>query len=226
VRKDTGIDCLRTPISKSERSGAPALCRIACMKPLWVLGVALLLTASVHPQSSDDTAPHTLVKTTLCEIKSHPEKFEHVYVEFTAIATHGFEDSMVESHDCIWAVNGNPGVWMEFGGTVGTETMYCCGTAAKPARPEELKIDGIDLPLVDDDIFRTFNARLHPKHDRPTQDSDAVSATMRGTIFARQGQQKWQPKWEGYGHMGCCMLFVVQQVTFVDPNAVKREWAH
>jgi hypothetical protein len=184
----------------------------------------LLIAASpICMHAQDPPVTPTVVKMTLCEIKAHPEKFQHAYVEFTAVATHGFEDSMVEDRDCLWAVSKNPGVWMEFGGTASTATMYCCGVSANSSRPKQLTVDDIELPLVNDDMFKNFDARLHPKHG-PTKDSDAVRATLRGTIFARQGKQSWQPAWGGYGHMGCCILFVVQQVTFVDPQRITREW--
>jgi len=45
-------------------------------------------TAQSRAQSSE--AP---LQVSLCEIKAHPENF---LVEFTATASHGFEDSMVE----------------------------------------------------------------------------------------------------------------------------------
>lgn len=155
----------------------------------------------------------------LCEIKADPGKFLHKLVEITATASHGFEDSMVEDSRCTWP-SGGPGVWMEYGGTHSTDTMYCCGFSPKPTREKPLVIDGASLELLDDENFKIFDSRLHPRHPKPQRTSDTVRATLRGRLFARYegiaGTQQG-PAWRGYGHMGCCMLFVVTQVVAIDP---------
>jgi hypothetical protein len=153
------------------------------------------------------------IRTTLCEIKAHPENFQHKLVEFRATASHGFEDSMVEDSACPWPENKNPGVWMEFGGTHSTDTMYCCGFSPKPVRPATLKVDGMEIPLVDDDLFKKFDSALHA--DPKPKQSVTVDAILRGRIFARRKTINKDEYWGGYGHMGCCMLFVVTQVLSV-----------
>jgi hypothetical protein len=177
-----------------------------------------VLAIGLAPTQSWAQRPEAPLRVSLCEVKAHPENFFHKLVEFTATASHGFEDSMVEDGRCAWPKFG-PGVWMEYGGKRSTATIYCCGGSPKPDRPDTLVIDGILLDLVDDEAFREFDKRLHPK--RPTQrSSEIVKATFRGRIFARyegiMGTQQ-KPEWRGYGHMDCCMLFVVMQVVSVEP---------
>ena len=182
-----------------------------------MLAAGLLLIASLSFESAAQR-PEQPVRVSLCEIKAHPENYVHKLVEFTAIASHGFEDSMVEDSHCSWPGHG-PGVWMEYGGKRSTATMYCCGLSPKPDRPDTLVIEGISLDLVDDQTFREFDRRLHPKHSKQ-RSSDTVRATLRGRIFARYegiGGTQQNPEWRGYGHMGCCMLFVVTQVVAVNP---------
>lgn len=177
----------------------------------------LLLIGSISLQSAAQS-PEPLLRVSLCDIKAHPENFIHKLVEITATASHGFEDSMVEDSRCSWS-NHRPGIWMEYGGKRSTATMYCCGFSPKRDRPDTLVIDGISLDLIDDEVFRAFDKRLHPEHSKQ-RSSDSVGATMRGRIFARYegiGGTKLSPDWRGYGHMGCCMLFVVTQVVSVDP---------
>ena len=53
----------------------------------------MLGLAASHAQAQQPEAP---IQASLCEIKAHPEKYLKKLVEFTAIASHGFEDSMVE----------------------------------------------------------------------------------------------------------------------------------
>jgi hypothetical protein len=196
------------------RSGSVIL---AGMRNISVLA-GLLLIASV-PAWSAAQSPETPARVSLCDIKAHPENFRHKLVEFTATASHGFEDSMVEDPTCSWPDHG-PGVWMEYGGKRSTATMYCCGVSPNSERPDTLVVDGISLDLIDDGTFREFDKRLHPKHSKQ-RSSDLVRATLRGRIFARYegiGGTRQNPSWQGYGHMGCCMLFVVTQVVSVEPH--------
>ena len=164
-------------------------------------------------QSNPLTVP---VKATLCDIAANPEAFNHHLVEAHGIALHGFEVSEFHDPTCRHT---RPGIWIEFGGTQSTNTMYCCGVAAKLTRPRPLVIDGIGPPLVDDSLFRDFERRL--RTDGPPQEQVATTgATLRGIVFAHQVQ--WNktsaPFWGGYGHMGCCILLVVTQVVALDPE--------
>lgn len=186
------------------------------MQVTWIVLIGLIMgLANPRSQAQQPEAP---IQVSLCEIKAHPEKYLKNLVEFTAVASHGFEDSMVEDASCSWPDRG-PGVWMEYGGNRSTGTMYCCGFSPKPTRDKPLVVDGIHLNLVEDEKFREFDAYLHPKHSIPQRGSDTVKATLRGRVFARYegiaGTQQ-SPAWRGYGHMGCGMLFVVTQVVSID----------
>lgn len=158
------------------------------------------------------------LRASLCDVKAHPENFLRKLVEVTATASHGFEDSMIEDSHCAWP-QGGPGVWMEYGGKRSTSTMYCCGFSPKSTRSDTLVVEGMPLELVDDDRFREFDKRLHLKPSKG-QSSKDVRATLRGRIFGRyEGISgiKQGLAWRGYGHMSCCMLFVVTQVVSIDP---------
>ena len=176
------------------------------------------LIVGFSPTRSQAQTPEVPIHVSLCEVKAHPEKYLKKLVEFTAVASHGFEDSMVEDTLCPWPTSG-PGVWMEYGGSRSTDTMYCCGFSPKPTRDKPLVVEGIPLSLIEDEKFQEFDARLHPKHSKPQRASDKIKATFRGRVFGRYegiaGTQQ-SPAWRGYGHMGCCMLFVVTQVVSVE----------
>jgi len=131
-----------------------------------VIGLAGMIVVSVALQQGRAQSPEKPLAVSLCEVKAHPENFLHKLIEFTATASHGFEDSMVEDSQCPWP-NGGPGVWMEYGGTRSTDTMYCCGFSPKPDRAKTLVVDGMSLDLVDDETFKEFDKRLHPQHSKP-----------------------------------------------------------
>jgi hypothetical protein len=123
---------------------------------------------------------------------------------------------MVEDGRCTWPDH-RPGVWMEYGGKWSTDTMYCCGFSPTSTRSDNLVVEGITLDLVDDKIFRMFDKQLH-KETSKHRPSNKVTATLRGRMFARFegiGGTQQSPEWRGYGHMGCCMLFVVTQVVSI-----------
>ena len=164
-------------------------------------------------QSNPLTVP---AKTTLCDIAANPEAFNHHLVEAHGIASHGFEASEFHDPTCRHT---RPGIWMEFGGIQSTNTMYCCDVTATATRRRPLVIDGIGPPLVDDTLFRDFEKRL--RTDGPPKEQVATTgATLRGIVFAHQ--VRWSKNgasfWGGYGHMGCCILFVVTQVVALDPE--------
>jgi hypothetical protein len=149
------------------------------------------------------------IKISLCQLKSDPAAFNHKLVELTGFISHGFEDFTLGDPQCpSW-----PGIWLEYGGTAASGTMYCCGVTANRSRPKPLVVEKITIPLVDDERFREFDKLLQRRPD------SVVHATILGRFFA--GQQMKYPKgtfWGGYGHMGCCSLLAIQQVVSVDPQ--------
>lgn len=150
------------------------------------------------------------IKTTLCEIKKDPLAFNKKLVEVSGYGTFGFEDSMFEDPTCFEHSDG-PGVWMEYGGTVSTDTMYCCGFSPSNTK-KPLTVQDIPVPLVEDEQFKRFDTMLHSK--QPKKDV-SVRATVRGRIFVAQSKIAQISFW-GYGHMGCCMLLAIEQVVSVD----------
>jgi hypothetical protein len=154
------------------------------------------------------------IKTTICDIKAYPENFEHKLVEFRATASHGFEDSMVTSSECPWTT-GFPDFWIEFGGKHSTDTMYCCGFSPSTNRPETFTLEGMEVRLTDNNLFRKFDMLLHPLHP-PKGRSATVDATLQGRIFIRHDGI-------GYGHMGCCTLFVVTKVVSIGKHGTRPD---
>lgn len=109
-------------------------------------------------------------------------------------------------------------VWLEYGGKSKSGTMYCCGVTADRHRPKELLVESIPIQLTEDDQFREFDKLIQPPF-RSGRHGAIVHATLVGRFFA--GQQVHYPKgtfWGGYGHMGCCSLFAIQEIRSVSPQ--------
>lgn len=149
------------------------------------------------------------MKITLCQLKSDPAAYNHKLIEVTGFISRGFEDFTLSDPQCpAW-----PDVWLEYGGTDVSGTMYCCGVTAERSRPKTLVVENITIPLVNDERFREFDKLIHRPPD------SVVHATIVGRFFA--GELVKYPKgevWSGYGHMGCCSLLAIQQVVSVDPQ--------
>lgn len=180
-------------------------------KRLYISVMRLLIYAAffVLISSLNAQQPVQPIKTTLCEIKRDPMSFNKKLVEVSGHASHGFEDSMFEDLTCFEG-KGIPGIWMEYGGTASTDTMYCCGvTPSKEKKP--LVVQGISVNLVQDELFQRFDKLLHSKPRKEI----SIRASVRGRIFVAPSSIG-QIRYFGYGHMGCCMLLAIEQVLSVD----------
>jgi hypothetical protein len=121
--------------------------------------------------------------------------------------SHGFEDFTLFDPTCpTW-----PDIWLEYGGTVASGTMYCCGVTSNRGRPQDLEVEKTVVPLVDNESFRAFDKLIQRSPD------SVLHATIIGRFFA--GSDDHAPpgnSLRGYGHMGCCSLLAIQQVLSVD----------
>jgi hypothetical protein len=148
-------------------------------------------------------------KVPVCQLKDNPGAYNHKLIEVTGFLSHGFEDFTLFDFGCSsW-----PGIWLEYGGTVASGTMYCCGVTAARSRPKQLVVEKMAIPLTIDEQFRQFDKLLQRRPD------SVVHATIVGRFFS--GRQVKYPKgvfWGGYGHMGCCSLLAIQRVIAVDPQ--------
>jgi len=145
-------------------------------------------------------------KVTVCQLKADPPAYNQKLVEVAGFVTQGFEDFGIDDPTCpTW-----PYVWLEMGGKVRAGTMYCCGVSPARSRPEELEVEGITIPLVEDDHFREFDRLIHIPPD------SMVQATILGRFFAGRKDRLVHPDtWGGYGHLGCCSLLAIQQILSV-----------
>lgn len=140
---------------------------------------------------------------TVCDLKNDPAKYNHVSVKLTGYFSRGFEDSTLYDPGC----KSEQWIWVELGGKKSVDVMYCCGISPKPTRDEELKVEDVSLPLVDDENLK--------KYDEILSKGKKVQATVIGTFFSGKKirYSKDSPEfYGGYGHMGIGSLFVVQQV--------------
>ena len=171
---------------------------------LWVLGLQLCMPC-VWSQEP--------VKITLCDIKDNPTRYDHNLVEVEGFVSHHFEDFSISTPECPY----RPAIWLEFGGKTTSRTIYCCGVSANRMREKQLVVEGVEIPLVKDKQFRSFDKLIQPPF-RSTNHGSIVHAALAGRFFLGEkleyGSGGWD--WGGYGHFGCCSLLVIQQVLSLD----------
>lgn len=149
------------------------------------------------------------LEVSVCDLQKDPAKYNQKLVKLTGFVSHGFEDFGVFDPSC----DSRNGIWLEYGGKKASDTMYCCGVVPGHTRTHDVSVDGVSIPIVDDEQFKQLNALIKAKYDR------VMHATLIGRFFS--GEKEKYPGgefWSGYGHMGCCMLFVIRQVLSVDAS--------
>lgn len=162
--------------------------------------------ASIAAQSATETP----TKVTVCDLLGHRKEWNHKLVQVSGFASHGFEDSDFSDPTCDSRYGG---LWMEYGGTLRAGTMSTVSNWDRTAS-QPMKIEGIPIPLTDDAMFHRFDDFLHSQPPAMT-----VHATVVARFFAGKLEDYPNGKqWGGYGHLGCCSLFVIEKVLEVDDH--------
>jgi hypothetical protein len=172
---------------------------------LWALGLLLCV------QCASCQRPE---KVTLCDIKDKPTLYDHKLLEVEGFVSHDFEDFSISTPECPNSL----AIWLEFGGKRKSRTIYCCGGSAERTRTKHLEVEGISVPLVEDQLFRKFDKLIQPPF-RSGNHGSVVHAIIIARFFLGEKQEygdKGGWSWGGYGHFGCCSLMVIQQVRSVD----------
>lgn len=174
-----------------------------------ILSAAIIIGCSVPRIGINQKENAEPEKVTLCQLVKDRAAYNHKLIQVTGFVSHGFEDFTLSDPGCSSRFD----IWLEYGGTAASGTMYCCGVTAERSRPKQLVVEHIPIRLVDDAQFREFDKLLQRRPD------SVVHATIIGRFFAgEQSQYPNGPSWGGYGHMGCCSLLGIEQVVSVDPQ--------
>ena len=170
--------------------------------------IALL---AVVPCLSGSSLPEEPIKVSVCQLKNDPASFNHKRVEVTGFVSHGFENFTLFDATC----SSSQSIWLEYGGKRNSNTVYCCGTAANGKRNSVLEVENMRVSLEEDKVFREFDRLINQASDS-TVDATRIHATLIGRFFSGEEQKFGNTiSWGGYGHLGCCSLLVIEQVTSV-----------
>jgi hypothetical protein len=173
---------------------------------VWLLALCPLTVAFTqgHLTSRHDYSQQSIVTTTVCALRGSPQSYSGKQVRVDVYLNLAFEDVSIHDPACLKeddvddpssAVMSRD-VWVEF---------------ADEVHPEDVK--GY-APLVE-------NEQLLRLQDVISERGGLMPrATLIGTFYAAKPPEKAEPGQttflSGYGHMGCCHLFVVSQVESVE----------
>ena len=145
------------------------------------------------------------VKVSVCKVLDNPAAYNHKLIEVSGDVSRGFEGFTLTDKGC---KKQSFGIWLEIGGRVGSQVVYCCGVTADPKRKEPLVVEGIETTILQDRAFDTFQSLTLRKGDY-----GSARVTIIGRYFS--GEKQTLPGgtfWMGYGHMGMFSLLVIQQI--------------
>ncbi len=146
-----------------------------------------------------------------CEVAKHPKSFDGKMIRVRGSLSVDFEDFSLVDRGC----DSQQGIWLAFGGDVpGLVPSTVNDNSRKPG--VDIKVKGVPYGITKDENFRRLYALIAARHgDKPVY---RVTATLTGAFFAGQRRELPDGKtdYAGFGHLGCCALFVIMQVSEVE----------
>jgi hypothetical protein len=169
------------------------------------------------------SASATPLNVTICDLIRNAKSYDGRLVNVRGHVAFAFEDFGITDSACdidfSSAKTTEAPIWLTYGGDEQDPAVYCCGSHHR-RKGTDLTIEGHTVPLIRDGAYREFRDRLEAQRLRRPEGSPCfdeckfyrVTASITGTFFAK-GEAR-EP-FSGYGHLGCCNLLVVQQVSNV-----------
>ncbi len=180
-----------------------------------LLRFSLLLSLMAFPRFCFSQAPlnEPIRDVEVCQILNSPNAFDGKRLRFRGRLEFEFEGNTVDDNAC-----GLPFIHTSVGWTYGGESLLA-------RQPGMKKIQAMTSPILRDAQFDEFQGRTHA-HRKRRPDSEAcrshrqcayydVVATYTGRFFAGK-KMPGRTIAGSFGHMGCCHLFVIEQISEVE----------
>jgi len=146
-----------------------------------------------------------------CDLAKNPKAFDGKLVRVRGAFSVHFEDFSLVIPNC----EARQGIWLAFGGDVpGIVASSVNDTVRRPG--SDIKVRGISFGIKKDDNFRKLYALIAARHGgKPDY---RVTATLTGMFFGEElrNSKGAEVRFGGCGHLGCCALLVIMQVSDVE----------
>lgn len=173
--------------------------------------------------------PEVAVPVTTCELSREPQRYAGKLVQIHGVVTRGFEDFSIGDPSSSFPLQEcGANIWLEPGGDGKGPRPYVVLHSGWPQADmedwaQQARVDSVRL--LQDQQYKEMLQRLSAYRQRAPDGTDCdglllcslykVTATITGRFFAMR-QAKFpdgRPYLHGYGHMGCCHMLVIQQVS-------------
>jgi hypothetical protein len=177
---------------------------------LGALSIAVLcglLGISSAPAANAQSGP---LDTTICEINKNPAAYSGKTLRIRGFVSSGFEDFTFHSKEC----DRGPSIWLMYADDE-PEIKYWTRTPGPGSKT--ILYQGESYPILKDKSYQNFSQSTQASENgKPTYQ---VTATLSGVFFAQTSRRfpSGQLLPEGYGHEGCCHLFIITAVSEVTP---------
>src|SRR5580700_10659876 len=164
----------------------------------------LCVSTSVYAQENPVEVPG-------CKLASDPQAFDGKLIRVRGTLNVHFEDFSLGIKNCDTA----QGIWLAFGGDVpGIVASTVNDSFRKPG--SDIKVNKVSYGIKKDENFHRLYALIAARHgDKP---EFTVTATLTGTFYAGDARAaaNGATTFVGYGHLGCCALLVITEVSDVE----------
>lgn len=146
-----------------------------------------------------------------CELARNPKAFDGKLIRVRGTLNVHFEDFSLGIRNC----DARQGIWLAFGGDVpGIVASTVNDVSRKPG--SDIEVNKVSYGIRKDDNFRKLYALIAAHHGGKFDYK--VTATLVGMFFAGEESKtvKGSVDFVGYGHLGCCALLVITQVSDVE----------
>ena len=143
-----------------------------------------------------------------CALAQNPASFDGKMIRVRGTLSVHFEDYSLFDNNC----KTNQGIWIGFGGDVPEREASSINEDFRK-RGLEIQVNEVPYKVKTDDNFRRLYALIWARHENSS--SYSATATLVG-FFAAGTKTTWangETGFSGYGHLGCCSLFVIVEVS-------------
>jgi len=154
-----------------------------------------------------------------CDLFSNPQTFDGQWIQVHGRISLALEDFTLWEPGCDKPLARS--IWLEYGGDEETPVKFCCGDHSRP-KGKDISVRGQTVPLLRDAqthelIQKVRDRRSHQANGQSCAGSLCnfynVTATLIGLFLAAPEDPQGGSK--GYGHLGCCHLFLIYRATDV-----------
>ena len=178
--------------------------------------VLIMLAVVACPAAAQNEQP---IPITICELSKDPQRFEGKLIRVRGYVTAGLEDFTIHERPSHSLSDCAGGIWLTYGGDGTGPRQFA---VVDPRRPRYAQAERKHQEMIDSVLFvrneqvEEMGKKLHTRRHAPDGTPCPfwcnlynVSATITGRFYAKKLSA------QGYGHMGCCDLLIIQQITEV-----------